>query len=110
VNGEGQNQIESGSFKGTTIKALGSKDFRFTRNKANTVIYAICLGWPYGDTQIASLGLSSKTNPGKVQNVTLLGFEANIKWTQGPDGLHVQLPRQTRAANDFGAAIRIALS
>jgi alpha-L-fucosidase len=110
VYGEGPTQIESGSFKGTSIKSLGSKDFRFTRNKANNVIYAICLGWPYGDMQIASLGLSSKTNPGKVQNVTVLGSEAPIKWSQGADALHVELPRQTRGVNDYGAAIRIALS
>ena len=110
VYGEGPNNIESGSFKGTSIKALGSKDFRFTRNKANTVIYAICLGWPNGNTQIASLGLSSKTNPGKVQNVTVLGSAANIKWTQGADALQVELPRQAWGVNDFGAAIRIALS
>jgi hypothetical protein len=60
--------------------------------------------------QIASLGLSSKTNPGKVQNVTVLGSEANPKWTQGADALNVKLPRQTREVNDYGAAIRIALS
>jgi len=110
VYGEGPTQIESGSFKGTSIKSLGSRDFRFTRNKANSVIYAICLGWPFGDMQIASLGLSSKTNPGKVQNVTVLGSEANPKWTQGADALNVKLPRQTREVNDYGAAIRIALS
>jgi len=110
VYGEGPTQIESGSFKGTSIKSLGSKDFRFTRNKANSVIYAICLGWPYGGMQIASLGLSSKTSPGKVLNVTVLGSEAPIKWSQGADALHVELPRQTRGVNDYGASIRIALS
>jgi alpha-L-fucosidase len=110
VFGEGPTQIQSGSFKGSSIKSLGSKDFRFTRNKANNVIYAICLGWPYGDMQIASMGMSSNTKPGKVQNVTVLGSEQPIKWSQGADALHVELPRQTRGINDHGAAIRIALS
>jgi alpha-L-fucosidase len=110
VFGEGPTQIQSGSFKGTSIKSLGSKDFRFTRNKTNNVIYAICLGWPYGETQIASLGSSSSTNPGKVRNVTVLGSEQPIKWSQGADALHAELPRQTRGINDYGAAIRIALS
>jgi hypothetical protein len=41
----------------------------------------------------------------------VLGSEGQqIKWNQAADALHVQLPRQTRAANDFGAAIKIALS
>ena len=89
---------------------MGSKDIRFTRNKANTVIYAIFMGWPDWHAQIASLGLSSKTNPGKIQNVSVLGSEAKIKWRQGDDALHVELPRQAWEVNDYGAALRIALS
>jgi alpha-L-fucosidase len=60
--------------------------------------------------QISSLGLSSKTTPGKVQNVTVLGSEAKIKWNQGADALNVELPRQAWGVNDYGAALRIALS
>jgi alpha-L-fucosidase len=110
VYGEGPNKAESGSFKGDSIGALGSKDIRFTRNKANTVVYAIFLGWPEGQAQIASLGLSSKTSPGKILNVSVLGSEAKIKWTQGTDSLQLELPRQSWAANDYGVALKIALS
>jgi alpha-L-fucosidase len=63
-----------------------------------------------GDVQISSLGLSSKTTPGKVQNVTVLGSEAKIKWNQGDDALHLELPRQAWGVNEYGAALRIALS
>jgi alpha-L-fucosidase len=110
VYGEGPNKVESGSFKGTSISALGEKDIRFTRNKANNVIYAIFLGWPIGPAQIASLGLASKTSPGKIQNVNVLGTETRIKWTQDADALKLELPRQSWQANDYGAAVRIALS
>ena len=110
VYGEGPNSIKSGSFQGGSISAMGSKDIRFTRNKANTVIYAIFMGWPEEHAKIASLGLSSKINPGKVQNVTLLGTDMPIKWTQDADALHLQLPYGLPAANSYGAALKIALS
>jgi len=110
VYGEGPNSIKSGSFQGGSISALGSKDIRFTRNKANNVIYAIFMGWPEWHAEIASLGLSSKINPGKVQNVTLLGSEVPIKWTQDADVLKLQLPYGSPAANSYGAAVKIALS
>ena len=110
VYGEGPNSITSGSFQGNSISALGSKDIRFTRNKANNVIYAIFLGWPGWRPQIASLGTSSKTNPGKIQNVTLLGSDAPVKWTQEADALHFQLPGGTDVSNSYGAAVKIALS
>ena len=107
---KGPNQVKSGSFQGNSISALSEKDIRFTRNKANNVIYAIFLGWPFGPAQIASLGLASKTSPGKIQNVTVLGTEAKIKWTQEADALKLELPRQSWQANDYGAAVKIALS
>jgi alpha-L-fucosidase len=74
------------------------------------VIYAIFLGWPTGDATIAALGTASQTNPGKVLNVTLVGSDAKVKWTQGAEALHIELPRQSWAANDYGAAIKIAMS
>ncbi|HTW80953.1 MAG TPA: alpha-L-fucosidase C-terminal domain-containing protein, partial [Terracidiphilus sp.] len=110
VYGEGPNQVKSGSFQGASISALGEKDIRFTRNKASNVIYAIFLGWPMGQAQIASLGLSAKSSPGKIQNVTVLGSEAKIKWSQDADALKLELPRQSWQANDYGAAVKIALS
>jgi alpha-L-fucosidase len=110
VYGEGPNSVTSGSFQGGSISALGSKDIRFTRNKANNVIYAIFMGWPEWHAQIASLGLSSKINPGKVQNVTLLGFDMPVKWTQEADAFHLQLPYGLPVANSYGVALKIALS
>jgi alpha-L-fucosidase len=109
IYGEGPNTVKSGSFQGGSISAMGSKDIRFTRNKANDVVYAIFMGWPEWHAEIASLGLSSKINPGKVQNVTVLGLDTPIKWTQEADALHLQLPYGMPAANSYGAAVKIAL-
>ena len=82
----------------------------FTRNKAKNVVYAIFMGSPEWQAQIVSLGFSSKFNPGKVQNVTVLGSDEKVKWTQEADALHLQLPVGLRVANSYGKAIKIALS
>ncbi len=110
VYGEGPNAVASGSFQGASISALGEKDVRFTRNKANNVIYAIFMGWPAWHAQIASLGLASKVTPGKIQNVTLLGSDAKVEWTQKDDALHLRLPFGLAVKNSYGAAIKIWLS
>jgi len=110
VYGEGPSKVETGSFKGNSISKLGPKDIRFTRNKANTAIYAIFMGWPEGQIQIASLGTASKTDPGKIRHVSVLGSDAKIKWKQTSEALRVELPRQSYSANDYGAAVKIALS
>jgi alpha-L-fucosidase len=110
VYGEGPNSVAAGPFQGGSISAMGSKDIRFTRNKANSAIYAIFMGWPMWRAQIASMGLSSKSSPGKIRNVSLVGFDAPVKWTQEADALHLELPFGLPIANSYGAAVKIALS
>jgi alpha-L-fucosidase len=110
IYGEGSNAVKSGSFQGGSISALGEKDVRFTRNKANNVVYAIFLGWPEWHAQIASFGLASEFNPGKIQNVALLGSDANVDWTQKDDALHLRLPFGLPVKNSYGAALKISLS
>jgi alpha-L-fucosidase len=107
VYGEGPNSIKAGSFQGNSVSKLGEKDIRFTRNKANTVVYALALGWPAEPIVIQSLGLSATTQPGKVVHVEVLGTGANIKWKQTADALRVELPRQYRPAVDFAAALKV---
>jgi alpha-L-fucosidase len=109
VFGEGPHQVQSGSFKGESISALGPKDIRFTRNKANNVIYAIFLGWPEGEVQIASLGTARETQPGKIRHVSLLGTGAPVKWQQTVDALKVTLPAQPSSISQYGAALKVSL-
>src|SRR5580658_226161 len=40
VYGEGPDTVDTGSFKGDSVKVLTEKDIRFTRNKAGNVVYA----------------------------------------------------------------------
>lgn len=105
--GEGPNQVNAGSFQGRSISKLGPQDIRFTRNKANTVIYAIALGWPTGEFVIRSLGTSAT---GQIKHVALLGTGEHVKWKQTAAGLQVELPRNYRPPVDFAAALKVSLT
>jgi alpha-L-fucosidase len=109
VYGEGPDTVKSGKFEGNSISKLGEKDVRFTRNKANTVIYAMVLGWPTGPVVVQALGTSGSNSPGKVAHVQLLGSEEKVSWKQMPDGLRVELPKSYRPSTDFAAALKVSL-
>ena len=110
IYGEGPDMVKSGAFQGTSVSKLDAKDIRFTRNKANTVIYAMALGWPVGEFVIQSLGTANATQPGKIGHVQLLGTDEKLKWKQTVDGLRVELPRRYQLASDFAAALKISLA
>ena len=110
IYGEGPNSVKAGSFQGNSISKLGSQDIRSTRNKANTVIYALALGWPSVPILVKALGTSAPTNPGKIARVELIGTEERVKWRQSPEGLHVNLPTQYRPAIDYTAALKVTLA
>jgi len=110
VYGEGPNLVKSGSFQGNSVSKLGEKDIRFTRNKANNVVYALVLGWPSESIAVQSLGTSVKTNPGKIAHVEVIGTEEKLKWRQSPDGLHVELPKHYRPRVDYAAALKVSLA
>ncbi len=57
----GRESWDTREFKGDSIKNLGVRDIRFTRNKAvgGTVVYALVLGWPAGEFVVQSLGTAS---------------------------------------------------
>lgn len=109
VFGEGPDMIKSGNFQGNSISKLGPQDIRFTRNKANNVIYALVLGWPAEEFTIQSLGTASATSPGKIHEVRLLGTDQKLKWKQTSTGLRVELPREYQPAADYAAALKILL-
>ncbi|GGH15562.1 alpha-L-fucosidase [Silvibacterium dinghuense] len=110
VYGEGPNVIESGAFHGKSIAALGVKDIRFTRNKANTVIYAMMLGWTAEPVVIRSLGTASSSNPGKIAHVELIGTSQPVKWNQSSQGLSIALPKGYAPSVDYAAALKVSLA
>lgn len=110
VFGEGPDMVKSGSFQGGSVSKLGPKDIRFTRNKANTVIYALVLGWPKAPFLVQSLGTSAATKPGKIGHVQLLGTQEKVQWDQQAAGLRVELPAHYHPKADYAAALKITLS
>jgi alpha-L-fucosidase len=110
IAGEGPNMVKAGSFQGESVNKLGEKDIRFTRNKANNVVYAIVLGWPAEPILVRSLGLSAATSPGKITRVELLGTGASVDWKQQADALRVELPKNYRPKTDYAAALKLSLS
>lgn len=110
VYGAGPGKLDTREFKGDSIKNLGVRDIRFTRNKSNTVIYALLLGWPAGEFVVASLGMASPAQPGKITDVRLLGTDEKLKWKQAADGLRVELPPRYHPTPDYAAALKISLT
>lgn len=92
--GEGQTEMGGGSF--VTPRPGTSRDIRFTRNKANTVLYATVLGWPGGTLNIATLS-ANRFNLSTLTSVQLLGSVAGTyinlpTRSQDGAGLHIMLP------------------
>jgi alpha-L-fucosidase len=109
VYGEGPDMVKSGSFQGNSVSQLGSKDIRFTRNKAGTVVYAIILGWPSDEIVIRSLGTTAFTKPGKIAQVELIGANQSVAWRQSAEGLQIRFPQSSPSSSTFATAIRISL-
>ena len=86
VFGEGQNSY-NGVFSGSAT------DIRFTRNKANTILYATTLGWP-GDGATVKIKTLNKLriNLKSFQSVSLVGGPDKLAYSQDTEALQITLP------------------
>jgi alpha-L-fucosidase len=109
VFGEGPHTIKAGSFQGHTIKQLDATDIRYTRNKANTVVYAIALGQPDTALLLRSFAGAGASPAVKVANVELLGSPEKIHWNQGDAGLRIE-PVQQKLETDEAVAFKLTLA
>ncbi|WP_405799530.1 alpha-L-fucosidase [Streptomyces sp. NBC_01506] len=94
VYGEGPTKMGGGSFHQPV--AGTAQDIRFTRNKANNVLYATVLGWPGSSLTIRTLG-SERFPLSSPPSAQLLGTTAGTyidlaRPTQDSSGLRVALP------------------
>ncbi|SPF06439.1 alpha-L-fucosidase [Streptomyces sp. MA5143a] len=94
VYGEGPTKMGGGAFTNPT--AGTAQDIRFTRNKADNVLYATVLGWPGSSLTIKTLS-SDRINLSSLTSVKLLGSTAGTTIdlpapTQNSSGLTVALP------------------
>ena len=88
---------EGPAHSGQGMKACTAQDIRFTRNKANTVLYAILCGWPGDDAEVNIINLKlSNIDLRTLTSVELLGEKPGsstlLKWNQDDSGLKVLMP------------------
>ena len=102
VYGEGPTKVAEGAFHDTETATYTAEDFRFT-TKGNA-LYAIELGWPASGEAVIQ-NLRTTVGEGKIESVTLLGFDGRLKFKQQADGLHIQLPAQ--APGKYAYAFRV---
>ncbi len=100
--GEGPTRLrKAGHFVKAGLE-YSPQDIRFTR-KGN-VLYAIALGWPEDELIIETLG--TKRMPGlAVKELSLLGSDATIAWSQEADGLHLNPPETPPCEHAFAFKI-----
>ena len=90
VYGEGPTKVKSSALN-TDRQEFSADDIRYTTH--NGSLYAIALGWPSaGYLRLHSLYAGNPYLRAAVCSVRLLGSGEALKWTQEPDGLHIQLP------------------
>ena len=85
--GEGPTKMGGGTFMNPNLGT--AQDIRFTRNKANTTLYATVLGWPGSSLTIKTLS-SSRINLGSLASIQLLDNTA---------GTYINVPSGTPDAS-----------
>ncbi len=100
VYGEGPT-FESKEKRGT----FTSKDIRFTRNKAKTILYAILLDWSDGNIVIKSLNSKSVSNK-DIKTISILGLNEKLKWKMDENGLTIIQPK-VKPTNDYAYPVKI---
>lgn len=100
--GEGPTRLgKSGGF----IKEVSysPKDIRYTRSKDDTLLYAIVMGVPEADAGILLESVDSRFI--QIEDISLLGSEAEIKWELVEKGLSITMPEDI--PNDLALVFRI---
>ena len=80
------------------------EDIRFTAK--GDALYAICLGWPWRDATIESLGTNAAPGVGRVAGVRMLGVDEKLDWSRDEGGLRISMP--TRRPCEHAYAYKIA--
>jgi alpha-L-fucosidase len=84
-------------------KPFSAADVRFT-TKGDT-LYAIELGAPTNAVAIKSLGTAAKLLDKPIGNITLLGSDTKVEWTQTDDVLTIKAP--AKSPNDIAIVYKI---
>lgn len=90
IFGEGPTEVAGGYFSDNERADFTPQDFRFTR-KGEKTIYAICMAWPEGEALITS-GSTKAVPAGHIAEITLLGHDGALEFSQDEAGLHITPP------------------
>ena len=71
-------------------RSFSDKDFRFTQKGKN--IYAICMGQANDELVIRSLKRDSPLYDYEIEDIGILGTDADIEYEVLDDGLHISIP------------------
>jgi alpha-L-fucosidase len=82
-------------------KPFGASDIRFVRK--GPTLYATLLGWP-DDRKVLIKTLDPAS--GKVEKISLLGYNGTIPFRQSAEGMTVELPEQAPGKNAFVLKIK----
>jgi len=104
VYGEGPTVVKE-EYSEKIKEAFTSADFRFTTKDAN--LYAIGLDWPKAGSTVIVKAFSDSGPAGKIADVSLLGAQKKLSWTQTGDGLTVRLPDRKPCDFAFGLKIKM---
>ena len=107
VVGEGPGSTGSQPRGAQGVSSLGSRDIRFTRDKAGTVVYVIVLGWPTQDVVVESLGRVSLPSSVRIGQVALLGSREPLQFSQNSSALRICCPSEKPCEHAF--AFKVSL-
>jgi alpha-L-fucosidase len=99
VYGEGPTEVITERFKEKDYQPFTADDIRFTQKGED--LYAICLGWPEDTFTVHALGAEADVAPGRITQVTLLGSDESLEWTQERDALRVSRPSTKPCAHAY---------
>jgi alpha-L-fucosidase len=108
IYGEGpstKTEIKAGNFNEDKRGDFTAEDVRFT-TKGSTV-YAFVQGLPEREAVVKALGADSQQQPGRIQNVSILGAKGSVKWTQESGALKVQMP--TEKISPIGITLKVEI-
>ena len=98
--------VATGNFNEDKKPDLTAQDVRFTMKGKD--VFAFVMGAPTGDVTIAPLGSSSAQQPGKIANVTLLGYDDKVEWTQDAAGLKVKA--MGKPMSEIGVTYKVTMA
>jgi alpha-L-fucosidase len=99
-------KVEQTGFNENKQPDLTAKDVRFT-TKGKT-LYAFVMGLPMGEVVIKPLGTHSAQQPGKIENVELLGYQVKLRWKQENEALKIKMPLVK--TSDIGVTFKVTMA